>query len=128
MSIPRANDMVEKMMISIDDGSIAPKLVESALDLPCSLAQSFAMNPSHVLPSVSSATSSKPLMHQHSDIPKAENSRLEPMLRELKKCGTSNVAHMLTRGWRMVLPASKQLSSALTLHSSFYQQGGHLWV
>ena len=128
VSTPKANDMVEVCMGFIDDGSIVPKFVETAIDLLCSLAQSFATNPSHVLPSIVSPSSLKPLTHQHLDIPKAESPHLEPMLRGLKKRDVSDLADLLTRAWRMVLPASKQQhnSPALNLYSSFYELGGDL--
>lgn len=128
VSTPKANDMVEVCMGFIDDGSIVPKFVETAIDLLCSLAQSFATNPSHVLPSIVSPSSLKPLTHQHLDIPKAESPHLEPMLRGLKKRDVSDLADLLTRAWRMVLPATKQQhnSPALNLYSSFYELGGDL--
>lgn len=128
VSTPKANDMVEVCMGFIDDGSIVPKFVETAIDLLCSLAQSFATNPSHVLPSIVSPSSLKPLTHQHLDVPKAESPHLEPMLRGLKKRDVSDLADLLTRAWRMVLPATKQQhnSPALNLYSSFYELGGDL--
>lgn len=135
VSTPKADDMVEVCMGFIDDGSIVPEFVETALDLLCSLAQTFATNPSHLLPSISSSSSSsttKPLTDQHSSIPKQESPQLEPMLRGLKKRDVSDLADLLTRAWRMVLPANsgaKQRSSppaALNLYSSFYESGGDL--
>lgn len=144
VSTPKANDMVEVCMGFVDDGSIVPKFVETALDLLCSLAQSFATNPSHVLPSVSnpslslsaspsSPTFNKPLTHQHSDVLKPENPPLEPMLRGLSKRDISDLADMLTRAWRMVLPSSTTSSSSassssslMNLYSSFYELGGDL--
>ncbi|KAL9133158.1 MAG: hypothetical protein Q9175_005664 [Cornicularia normoerica] len=142
VSTPKGADIVEVCMGFIDDGSIVPKFVETALDLLCSLAQSFASNPNHRLPSVipwnsSGDTATKPLTHQHSDVLKTESPRLEPMLRGLKKRDVSDLADLLTRAWRMVLPsaaAAKQHSSSssssssagLTLYSSFYEMGGDL--
>lgn len=134
VSTPKANDMVEVCMGFVDDGSIVPKFVETALDLLCSLAQSFATNPSHVLPSVSnpslsiSPSSPKPLTHQHSDVLKPENPPLEPMLRGLTRRDVSDLADMLTRAWRMVLPSttSSSSSSLMNLYSSFYELGGDL--
>lgn len=135
VSTPKADDMVEVCMGFIEDGSIVPEFVETALDLLCSLAQTFATNPSHLLPSISSSSSSsttKPLTDQHSSIPKQESPQLEPMLRGLKKRDVSDLADLLTRAWRMVLPANsgaKQRSSppaALNLYSSFYESGGDL--
>lgn len=126
VSTPKANDTVEVCMGFIDDGSIVPKFVDTALDLLCSLARSFATNPSHVVPSIYSASSSRPLTHQHSDILKEEPPRLEPMLRGLKKRDVSDLADMLIRAWRMVLPATKQHSATLDLYSSFYEFGGDL--
>ena len=141
MSTPKANDMVEVCIGFIDDGSIVPKFVETALDLLCSLAQSFATSPSHVLPSVVSGatssssmlgSSSKPLTHQHSNVLKPDSPRLEPMLRGLKKRDVSDLADLLTRAWRMVLPSttkphhSSAAAAALNLYSSFYESGGDL--
>ena len=129
VSTPKKDDMVEVCMGFIDDGSIVPRFVETALDLLCSLAQSFATNSSHLLPSASSPSTAKPLTHQHSDILKAESPHLEPMLRGLNKRDVTDLADMLTRAWRTVLPttSTKQpSSSALTLYSSFYELGGDL--
>lgn len=133
VSTPKANDAVEVCMGFVDDGSIVPKFVETALDLLCSLAQSFAANPGHVLPSVSnpslslSPSSPRPLTHQHSDVLKPDNPPLEPMLRGLSKRDVSDLADMLTRAWRMVLPSTTTSSSSLmNLYSSFYELGGDL--
>ena len=150
VSTPKGDDIVEVCMGFIDDGSIVPKFVETALDLLCSLAQNFAEHPNHRLPwalaSLSSPTSSsptttttnttaKPLTHQHSDVLKAESPQLEPMLRGLKKRDVSDLADLLTRAWRMVLPSASSLSSptsaaaaggVLNLYSSFYELGGDL--
>ena len=129
VSTPKGDDIVEVCMGFIDDGSIVPKFVDTALDLLCSLAQSFASNPNHLLPSVLSSPAGndpKPLTHQHSDIPKAESPHLEPMLRGLKKRDVSDLADMLTRAWRMVLPATAKQQATLNLYSSFYELGGDL--
>ena len=130
VSTPKGDDVVEVCMGFIDDGSIVPQFVDTALDLLCSLAQRFATHPSHPLPSVSGTSSTtKPLTHQHSDVPKAESPHLEPMLRGLKRRAVSDLADLLTRAWRMVLPPAQQHSSpssALDLYSSFYELGGDL--
>lgn len=142
VSTPKGADDVEVCMGFVDDGSIVPAFVETALDLLCSLAQTFALNPNLRLPSVivsnSSGTRMEPLTHQHSDVPKADSPRLEPMLRGLKKRDVSDLADMLTRAWRMVLPAtakqhqattsssSSSASAPLNLYSSFYELGGDL--
>lgn len=146
VSTPKGNDVVEVALGFVDDGSIVPKFVETALDLLCSLAQSFAQNPNHKLPSLLISTPSsghdddddanpKPLTHQHSDVPKPESPHLEPMLRGLKRRDVSDLADLLTRAWRMVLPAAKQppsssssssAASPLNLYSSFYESGGDL--
>ncbi len=129
VSTPKGDDIVEVCMGFIDDGSIVPKFVETALDLLCSLAQSFASNPGHILPSVVPSTAgnnTKPLTHQHSDILKAESPHLEPMLRGLKKRDVSELADMLTRAWRMVLPDTAKQQATLNLYSSFYEAGGDL--
>lgn len=129
VSTPKGDDIVEVCMGFIDDGSIVPKFVETALDLLCSLAQSFASNPGHILPSVVSSlagNNTKPLTHQHSDILKAESPHLEPMLRGLKKRDVSELADMLTRAWRMVLPDTAKQQATLNLYSSFYEAGGDL--
>lgn len=140
VSTPKADDTVEVCMGFVDDGSIVPKFVETALDLLCQLAQSFATNPSHILPSVSnpslsiSPSSPKPLTHQHTDILKPENPALETMLRGVSRRDISDLADMLTRAWRMVLPstsssssaAASSLSSLMNLYSSFYELGGDL--
>ena len=130
VSTPKANDVVEISMGFIDDGSIVPAFIDTALDLLCSLAQSFASNPSHLLPSVANPSGSKPLTQQHSDIPKADSPVLGPMLRGLTKRDVSDLADMLTRAWRMVLPSTSKnnttSSSPLNLYSSFYELGGDL--
>lgn len=135
VSTPKADDIVEVAMGFIDDGSIVPLFVQTALDLLCSLAQSFTANPNLPLPSIlsstnpsSSSSSIKPLTHHlHSDIPKPEPPHLEPMLRGLSKRTVSDLTDMLTRAWRMVLPApTATQNSSLGLYSSFYELGGDL--
>lgn len=147
VSTPKGNDDVEVCMGFIDDGSMVPQFVDTALDLLCSLAQSFAATPGLRLPWALAAvpgappgSNTKPLTHQHTDVPKADSPRLEPMLRGLRKRDVSDLADLLTRAWRMVLPPAKQHppSSAspsssspsaavvLDLYSSFYELGGDL--
>ena len=141
VSTPKGADDVEVCMGFIDDGSIVPAFVDTALDLLCSLAQTFAGSPTPRLPDVlAPGNDANPPTHRHTDVPKADSPHLEPMLRGLKKRDVSDLADMLTRAWRMVLPAtankhqittssssvSASASAPLNLYSSFYELGGDL--
>ncbi len=131
VSTPKANDVVEVCMGFVDDGSIVPEFVDTALDLLCELARSFASHPGQTLPSVSMSNtrSAKPPTQQlGEDAGKASpNPGLEPMLRGLKKRDVDELADLLTRAWRMVLPKTKQQQAMrLDLYSSFYELGGDL--
>ncbi len=137
VSTPKPGDTVEICLGFVDDGTIRSTLVTKALNLMCSLAQSFANNPNSTIPSVLNGIfTTRPLLQkQHSEIviPKVMRSQ-EPALHVLTKADTNAITSTLRRAWRLVLPSINTSTNASTntsflnldLNSSFYALGGDL--
>lgn len=130
VSTPKGSDMVEVNLSFYNDGSIAPNFVQRVLDLTCSVAQNFASNPRRALPSMSElssviSTTSPPEAIRNSN-DSLEMAKLDASLRRLNKLELCDIADILTRSWRLVLPRRRETPSVLTLESSFYDAGGDI--
>ncbi|KAI4211729.1 MAG: hypothetical protein LQ351_005503 [Letrouitia transgressa] len=126
-SAPKGNDMVEVNLGYVDDGTIPTTFCESALELLCTLAQSFVRSPSATLSSALESTNTEPLIQQHEPIkPPEDTTHLETILRGLKKSELCDIADTLTRAWRLVLPQGKQEPGSLNLSSKFWDAGGDI--
>ena len=131
VSTPKGGEEVEVTLSFVDDGVIAPEFAEKALAMMCDAAMNFAKAPSEVLPSLSSAGLSavvklptEPALQEQDRLMQADH--VATMLRGVKQAEMFDLADMLTRAWRMVLPRGKQDLAAVTIESDFYALGGDL--
>ncbi|KAL8946733.1 MAG: hypothetical protein Q9222_006910 [Ikaeria aurantiellina] len=141
-STPKGNNDIEIAIGFVNDGSISQSFVQNALDSMCSLAQNLVRSPSSSIMDVvsNSAISVSLTQHQRNITPANPSSStttnnptaatrvsLDTLLRGASKREITDLADMLARAWRLVLPTGpKQRSFILTLDSSFYESGGDL--
>ena len=123
VSSPKGDDMVEVAVDFVDDGSIPSSFVDKALHLCCDLAQSFASNPSSLIPT----TVGSPDAISFTQAPEVNHSaEMGSMLRGLKKSDVFDISDTLNRAWRVVLPSCKKESAVMSMDSSFYKMGGDI--
>jgi len=126
LSTPKDRDMIEVALGFCDDGSIPMPLIEKALDMMCSLAQSIARNPGSLLPTLINDSDRLPTTQLRDPVQPAEPSSLSETLRNLKKHEVFDMVDVLRRAWRIVLPKENQASSEVNIESSFWDMGGDL--
>ncbi len=126
VSTPKDNDNVEICLGYSDDGTISQTFAEKALDMMTFFAEGLASSPSAQIPSQSGVCDAALLPQIREDTQSPAGPHIADMLRGLKKREVFDMADMLTRAWRMILPSGKQDSSIVNLDSSFHDLGGDL--
>ncbi|KAL8732958.1 MAG: hypothetical protein Q9166_002356 [cf. Caloplaca sp. 2 TL-2023] len=133
VSTPKGGDKLEIALGFVDDGSISKKFVQNALDSMCSLAQNLVRSPTSSIVDIISNSAISVSLTQYQRNPPPRNmatsptrATLESLLRGASKREISDLADMLARAWRLVLPTAKQRQFILNLDSSFYESGGDL--
>ena len=132
LSTPKEGGTVE-VILGVRGQSIIPaSLVERALDLTCSFAESLARNPGDTLPSSLNDPNRKGEAQLQDPVTPSEQERpsipsLAANLRGLRKREDYEIGDILRRSWRAVLPKERQASSSkINPDTTFYSLGGDI--
>ncbi|MCJ1436746.1 hypothetical protein MMC27_006128 [Xylographa pallens] len=132
LSTPQEGGTVEVALGVCGDGTIPASLVEKALDMTCSFAETLVRSPGDTLPSFLNDSNRKGVTQIQDPVPPSEQERLSSPsltanLRGIRKRELYEMVDILRRSWRIVLPKERQLSSS-KIHpdTSFYSLGGDI--
>ena len=132
LSTPQEGGTVEVALGVCGDGTIPASLVERALDMTCSFAETLVRSPGDTLPSFLNDPNRKGVAQIQDPVQPSEQERptapsLTANLRGIRKRDLYEMVDILRRSWRVVLPKERQLSSS-KIHpdTSFYALGGDI--
>ena len=132
LSTPMEGGTVEVALGVCGDSTIPASLVERALDMTCSFAETLARSPGDTLPSFLNDPNRKGVAQLPDPVQPLEQERPSSPsptanLRGLRKREVYDMVDILRRSWRAVLPKDGQPSSS-KIHpdTSFYSLGGDI--
>ncbi|KAL9595554.1 MAG: hypothetical protein Q9219_006374, partial [cf. Caloplaca sp. 3 TL-2023] len=130
---------IELALGFVDDGTLSKTFVQHALDSCASLAMNLVRHPTSSLMEIIShssisvaLTQYQRSLHHPTTITSPHLTTAHSTLESLLRAGSStrreitDLADMLARAWRLVLPATPKRNFILNLDSSFYESGGDL--